>query len=262
MKPKHNSRFRMLYGLVTTCGIAVIGLGLYRVIHDQTSAIWIAMALLAAIAGSFSLKIPGINGRVSAGDTIICLSILILGPYCGAISASVDAVVGSLRCKTSSRRLQFALYNAGSSALSAFVVGQVLLHLPGGPTVHPQILSSVSLLGLCVMAGSYFLINTTLVAAAVALESSRSFIEVWQRGFMWTCVNYVVGAFVAGFLAQLAGSLSPAKLGAILFSCTAVYVSCRAYVRLAKIAEGRENTQHVQTSGKSSHPLIASVEIP
>jgi hypothetical protein len=86
----------------------------------------------------------------------------------------------------------------------------------------------------------------------VALESSRSFIEVWQRGFMWTCVNYVVGAFVAGFLAQLAGSLSPAKLGAILFSCTAVYVSCRAYVRLAKIAEGRENTQFATQA--ASHP--------
>jgi len=253
MKPNLNSRFRMLYGSVTICGMIVIGLGLYRVIHDQTPVVWIAMALLAAIAGSFSLKIPGINGRVSAGDTIICLSILILGPYSGAISAAVDAVVGSMRCKTSSRRLQFALYNAGSSALSAFAVGQVLLHLPGGPTAHPQILSSVSLLGLCVMAGSYFLLNTTLVAAAVALESSRSFIEVWQKGFMWTCVNYVVGAFVAGFLAQIAGSLSPAKLGAILFSCAAVYVSCRAYVRLARIAEGRENSQFA--SQAASHPI-------
>ena len=240
MKPQNDSRFQILYGSVAACGMAVVALGLYRVIHDQTPAAWIGLALLAAIAGSFSLKIPGVNGRVSACDTIICLSILIFGPYCGAISAAVDAVVGSMRCKTSSQRLRFAIYNAGSSALSAFAVGQVLRRLPGASTTHPQVLLSESLLlALCVMAGVYFLINTGLVAAAVALEKSLNFIEVWQKGFMWTCANYVVGAFVAGVLAQLAGSLSPGKLAAILFSCLAVYISCRGYVRIAKAAEAQ-----------------------
>jgi len=111
------------------------------------------------------------------------------------------------------------------------------------------------------MAGIYFLVNTGLVAAAVTLEKSLNFIEVWQKGFSWTCVNYVVGAFVAGFLVQLAGSLTPGKLSAILFSCSAVYVSCRAYVRLAKIAEGQENTQPLQADGSASRPLIESVEM-
>ena len=244
MKPEKRPGFRILYGLVVAFGIAVVALALYRIIQDQTPATWIVLALLAGIAGSFSLKIPGINGRVSAGDTITCLSILMFGPYTGAITAAMDALVGSMRCKTSSRRPQFALYNCSHSALSAFTVGQILLHLPGGPTVHSPILPSASfLLALCLMAGIYFLMNTILVTAVVVLERSLNFFQVWHRRFVWTCVNYVVGAFVAGALAQVAGSLSPAKFGVILFSCLAVYVSCRAYVGLAQKLESQEKMQ-------------------
>jgi simple sugar transport system permease protein len=32
------------------------------------------------------------NGRVSAGDTITCLSVLLLGPYAGALTAAADAL--------------------------------------------------------------------------------------------------------------------------------------------------------------------------
>jgi hypothetical protein len=244
MKPEKRPGFLILYGLVVACGIAVVALALYRIIQDQTPATWIVLAILAGIAGSLSLKIPGINGRVSAGDTITCLSILVFGPYAGAITAAVDALVGSMRCKTSSRRLQFASYNCGVSALTAFAIGQILLHLPGRPTMHPQLLPSASLLlALCVMAGAYFLINTILVSAAVTLEKSLNFFHVWHRGFMWTCANFVVGAFVAGVLAEIAGSLSAAKFGAILFSCAAVYISCRAYIGLAQSLENQEKAQ-------------------
>jgi hypothetical protein len=244
MKPERNLGFRILYGSVVTCGIVVVALALYRLIQDQTPATWIVLAVLAGIAGSFSLKIPGINARVSAGDTITCLSILMLGPYSGAITAAMDAIVGSMRCKTSSRRLEFAFYNGSNSALSAFVVGHVLLRLPGNAIAHPQILPSASfMLALCVMAGIYFLINTILVTAVVSLEKSLNFFNVWQQRFMWTCANYVVGAFVAGVMAQVAGALSLAKLVVILFSCLAVHVSCRAYVGLARTLESREKAQ-------------------
>jgi hypothetical protein len=238
MKPESKPGFRILYGSVVTCGIVVVALALYRLIQGQAPYTWIVLAVLAGIAGSLSLKIPGINARVSAGDTITCLSILMLGPYSGAITAAMDAVVGSMRCKTSSRRLQCAFYNGSNAALSAFVVGRILLHLPGKAIMHPQILPSESfMLALCVMAGLYFLMNSFLVTAIVALEKSLNFFRMWRHGLMWTCTNYVVGAFVAGVVSQVAGALSPAKLLVIVFSCLAVYISCKAYVGLAQKLE-------------------------
>jgi hypothetical protein len=61
---------------------------------------------------------------------------------------------------------------------------------------------------------------------------------------MWTCVNYLAGAFVAGMLVQVADPLAPAQLGAVLFCCSAVYISCRAHVRLAqRVHRLREEAQ-------------------
>jgi hypothetical protein len=123
------------------------------------------------------------------------------------------------------------------------VVGQAILHLPGVRTPHPASL----VLQLCIMSGVSYLINTGLVAAAVALEKSLSFIDVWCEGFMWTCANYLVGALAAGILAQVSGTLSTVVLGAIFFSCAGVYVSCRAHVRLARshaILEARQRIEN------------------
>ena len=260
MKRTKNPKFWILYGSVVSLGLALIGLALYRVIDDQTTGIWIVLALLAGAMGSFSLKIPGINGRVSAGDTITCLSILLLGPYAGALTAAVDALGGSLRCKSSAQRFRFALYNSGNSAISAFVVGQVTMGLLGKPILYHQAVLSASslLLPLCVLAGGYFLLNTVLVAAAAAVEKSLSFIDTWRDGFMWTCVNYMAGAFVAGMLVQVPDPLSPAKLGVILFTFAAVYISSRAHVRLAQeVQHLRENAQPDNGSDQSTGAAVA-----
>jgi hypothetical protein len=96
------------------------------------------------------------------------------------------------------------------------------------------------------MAGLYFLMNTALVASAAALEKSLNILDVWREGFMWTCANYLVGAFMAGVLVQITGSLSPAKLAAILFSCAGVYISCKAHLRLAQAHEALESRQRAE----------------
>ena len=236
MKPDKNLKFSILYRSVVGLGMAVIGISLYRVIHDQIPGYWMLLALLAAIAGSFSLKIPGMNGRVSAGDTITCLTVLLFGPFAGVISATVDALSGSFRCKTSSRRFQFALYNSANSAISALAAGYATLALLGKPMLYGQADSNVSslILPLFVLAVAYYILNTGLVAAAVAAEKSLNFFNIWRDGFMWTCVNYMAGAFVAGMLSQVPEPFSPAKLAAVVVSCLAAFISCKAHVRLAK----------------------------
>jgi hypothetical protein len=239
MKPEMNRKFSILYRWMVGIGLGVIGYSLYRCIHDHTPAFWIILAFFASMVGTFSLKIPGMNGRVSAGDTITCLSILLFGPYAGALSAAADAIMGSLRCKSSSKRLQFALYNAANSAIAASVAGQAALALLGRPVFDRQseLDASTLILPLCVLAAGYYFLNTILVAAAVATEKSLNFFDTWRRGFMWTCVNYIAGAFVAGMLAQVPNPFTPTKLMVVAMSCLAAYISCTTHVRLARVSE-------------------------
>jgi hypothetical protein len=236
MKPVSTQKFYVLYRLVVGIGLGIIGISLYRVIHDQIPGYWLIMAALAFIAGSFSLKIPGMNGRVSAGDSIICLCLLLFGPFAGAITAAVDALGGSLRCKTSFRRLHFALYNSTSSAVSALAAGSAALALLGKPMLFGQtdVLASSLLLPLLVMASAHYLLNTGLVAGAVAAEKSLNFLNTWRDGFMWTCVNYMASSFVAGILAQVPTQFWPEKLIALAVSCLTLFISSKAHIRLAQ----------------------------
>ena len=44
-----------------------------------------------------------------------------------------------------------------------------------------------------------FLVNTTLIAGAIALSTGRGFVEVWQEDFLWSASSFMV-AGAAGAL--------------------------------------------------------------
>jgi hypothetical protein len=236
MKPTTNPIFRSWFRSVVVLGVILIGLALYRTLNQQPVGLPLMLAGLAFLIGSFSLKMPGMNGRASAGDAIICLCILLFGPYAGAVAAACDGAGGSLRCRSRNRRVRFMLYNASATAISAFAAAQAFYVLLGAAPLFGQSpVPAASLLApLCILGAVYYLINTALAAAAVALEKSISFYPVWRDGFAWTCVNYLAGAFSAGILAEYVNPLSATVLGALLFICAGVYVSCRAHVALAQ----------------------------
>jgi putative nucleotidyltransferase with HDIG domain len=50
---------------------------------------------------------------------------------------------------------------------------------------------------VAIIAPLYFVINTGLVAGAVALSTRQSVTLVWQRNFLWSAPSYLVGAALA-----------------------------------------------------------------
>src|SRR6185312_8445022 len=70
--------------------------------------------------------------------------------------------------------------------------------------VHPLALVSRPIFGLLfpllVLAVLYFLLNSWLIAIAVALEQHGSAFRVWRTNFLWLSLNYFSGASVAALL--------------------------------------------------------------
>ncbi len=63
----------------------------------------------------------------------------------------------------------------------------------------------------------------------------------------------MAGAFVAGLLALAPETLTPGKLAAVVFSCTAVYLSSRAHIRLAQtVRQLRERAQAADRPGSAA----------
>lgn len=250
MTRTHNTRFRVLYGLVAGVGVVLLLIAVYQLTQNQVSRPWVVLSLLTLVAGSLSLKIPGVAGRVCMGDALISLSVLLCGPLPGAVTAALEGIAGSLRCRNTSRRLQFVVFNAGVMALSAYAAGKVFFAALGQPTLHSgNIPTAGSLPGpLLAFAAVYFVVNTLLVAAASALDRSDKIFQTWWRGFAWTSVNCVAAAFVAGMLVQSEYPLALSGVVVLIVGSVAVYLNARAHVRLAHEVE----QQQAQPAGSAA----------
>src|ERR1041384_1738320 len=94
------------------------------------------------------------------------------------------------------------LFNAAATALAIWISGTVFYSFPGvQPHLHNSTsAASVFFLPLAVFTILYFLLNTWLVAFAVALHNNRSPLSVWWPHFTWLSVNYFSGASVAALI--------------------------------------------------------------
>lgn len=225
-----STRFKILYGSVVSAGLAILSIAVYRLIQTPAHWTWLLLSLLTLIAGSLSLRIPGVNGRVSVGDTLICMSVFMFGPLPGAVTAALEGISGSLRCRNASRRFEFLLFNAGAMASSAYAAGQVFCAVHGQPLLQPGHIAAANHLPgpLILFAATYFSANTLLVAAVAALEKSAPIFRTWRDGFLWTDFHYLSAAFISGVIVQVSNPLTLSALAIVIAACAVVYLSARA----------------------------------
>ena len=87
----------------------------------------------------------------------------------------------------------------------------------------------------------YFLVNTVLVAGAVALQTHTSLHTVWHRNFLWSGPSYFVSAAIVGASSEVIRRQAYLAVG--LFGC-ALYLTYLAYkVYLGRVAEERRQLQ-------------------
>jgi HD-GYP domain-containing protein (c-di-GMP phosphodiesterase class II) len=231
---------------LTACGIAA-----WNLLSGNTAYQWLILASLTIVTGSLTIKLPGVNSKISLSDTLICINLVLFGPAAGTITAALDGIFGSLRAKTASRRLEFALFNASSMALSACLGGLAFWTLVGKPLYRDPITPIGSLLpALALLALVYYFANSTFVATIVALEQHVNVFSVWREKFLFAIVNYIAAASVAGLLAQTEGSITALMVLTILTALAAIYVSSKSYADTAGDA-----LEHKESSNRWLHSV-------
>jgi putative nucleotidyltransferase with HDIG domain len=83
------------------------------------------------------------------------------------------------------------------------------------------------LLPVFALAVSCFLVNSWLVAIAVALERKASAIDIWRRSFVWLSLNHLGGASVAILLVTYTRDLDLTALSAIVPLLVIIYLTFR-----------------------------------
>jgi diguanylate cyclase (GGDEF)-like protein/putative nucleotidyltransferase with HDIG domain len=193
---------RWLYLLaVIIAGFIVILHSLYSLYARPVGYEWFILAGLTLLSGSFTVRVPTIPARLSVSETFVFTAVLLFGPAAATMVVALDSLVISLWIFKTSRRTERVLFNFAAPAVAIWIAAHVFYALAGiAPLSHARQPVFGLVFPLLVLAVLYFLLNSWLIAVAVALEQKLKAFGVWRQNFMWLSLNYLSGASVAALL--------------------------------------------------------------
>ena len=93
---------------------------------------------------------------------------------------------------------------------------------------------------------SYFLINTAMVATAIALSTQQNLIKVWNENFLWSAPSYFVGAGTAAAAVTLLGVVSGWWSWVLPLAAAPLYMTYHGYkVYLGRIDDEQRHVREM-----------------
>ena len=187
--------------VVAAVGLLVVGHCITMLLASPIGWEWVVLAGLTLLSGSFTVRVPSFQARISVSETFVFTSVLLFGTCAGTLTVALDTLVAALSSRRRAREPLRVLFNLASASLSIWTAGHAFYGLSGieplsiAPTRVPELLWP-----LVGMTSIHFLLNSGLVAAALSTERNESAFMIWRRIFPWLSINYFGGASVAALL--------------------------------------------------------------
>lgn len=154
-----------------------------------------AYFLLASIAATLKLRLPGLTGTMSIGFVFVLLGISELTlPETMLIACAGVAVQCLWRAKSRPAPVQ-VLFSVSGVAIA------LVLAYGGARLVRTQFHAESVSIVLAVATCLYFAANSLLVSGVLSLVRRESFRGVWQQCYLFAFPYYVLGGGVAGLMA-------------------------------------------------------------
>ena len=167
----------------------------------DTPYLFLALLVLSNVTSAFKVALLSASGStMSVSYAIDFAALLLLGPNPTTIIAVSSAWSQCTFRMKQPTPLYRTLFSMASLAITVRAAGWVYERLGGAPGVHADSFTvAAALVGA---ATTYFLFNTVLVSAAIALSTRQPLSPPWNQNFLWSAPSYFVGAavaFVAGW---------------------------------------------------------------
>jgi signal transduction histidine kinase/CheY-like chemotaxis protein len=217
---------------------AVMGSGLavlLALIPREFPLPWLfaGMVIAACLTASWkvNLLMPlGSGSTLSVSCSAKLATLILLGPGFSVIAAAAAAVTQCTYRVKQRYPLYRTVFSVAAEALTMGATGLTFLWLGGtvwlGGAGGELTISSLArpLVGAIL---TYFMVNTGLVAAAIALTTGRRFADVWRHDFLWSGVTYMV-AGTAGAIAAIVIARGDHWIAILLLA--PVYLTYRTYL--------------------------------
>ena len=216
--------------IVLVYGVGSVGLSANHFL------VWLSFAFVASLISSkHSLDLKGTYTGASVTDGLVCLAIIVLGPYDGAMLAAVDTVLASKRLRL--KPVNYA-FNISNTATSAFIAGEAYHRLASYLSGHyldqglaPTVIRFA--IPLIALAGLQYVLQVGATASMVRFATGTSLLRTVGMKFPWEPASYLAAATVAGIVNYVAVNHSLATVVVVLILALPVpilvYYTFRSY---------------------------------
>ena len=166
------------------------------------------------------------------------MTLLLLGPHHAVVTAVAGAWTQCYYRATEPAPLHRTLFSMSTTAITMAASGMVYVAL-GGEFAPTQVANLARPLVGAI--GTYFMVNTTLIAGAVGMATRRTMWETWRRDFLWSGASFMV-AGTAGAVAAIVIARGEHWKAALIMA--PVYLAYRTYeVFVGRLDDERRHTE-------------------
>jgi diguanylate cyclase (GGDEF)-like protein/putative nucleotidyltransferase with HDIG domain len=222
---------RVYIGVVLALGGGLLALALGS-IHFDEPARFLLFLILSSLASILKISIPmprllSQNGlTMSLSFMMNFAAMLVLGVHEAAIIGAVGAFCQCTFNVRHKNPLYRTLFSMGALAITLELTGFVYLWAGGTLGSQSTLVWSEEVLPLALAACTHFLINTGLVAGAIALSAEQPLVVVWAEHFLSGWINQMLGATM-GVL--IAGGLHQTRYWLLPITTLLLYLTFRTY---------------------------------
>jgi diguanylate cyclase (GGDEF)-like protein/putative nucleotidyltransferase with HDIG domain len=241
---------RLYVSAVIACGLALLAVCLPIATFHQP-VLFFGLLVLSSTSAALKVYLPLTTGgsTMSVSYAVDFASLLLLGPHETMLVAAGSALS---QCHLNSKEhnpLYRTLFSVASLVITVQGAGLAFHLLGGTSSAMPFTELARPLVGAATL---YFLLNTGLVATAIALSTRQAIVTTWNNNFLWSAPSYFVGALSAALAASL---LDHAGYWVAPFTFAPLYLTYRTY----KVYMGRidDEQRHVQ---QTSDLHLATIE--
>jgi len=193
---------RIYVASVIVAGAIVMAVCLPKVDISRQPVLFVALVAVASASAALKVTLPitTSGSTMSVSYAVDFAALLLLGPHATIVVAVASAFCQCHLNNKERNPVYRTMFSMAALVLTVESAGLAIRWLtePGAA----QDLSAVArpLVGA---ATAYFLVNTGLVATAIALSTRHPIASTWQTNFLWSAPSYFVGAGTAAVVATL-----------------------------------------------------------
>jgi diguanylate cyclase (GGDEF)-like protein/PAS domain S-box-containing protein len=166
--------------------------------HVANPVLFATLLAASALASSLRLRVPlgARSSNLSVSYSVDFAALLLIGTELTMVVAGVSAWLQSAFGNDRRNPVFRTIFNAATLVLTVKTAGMVFVYMGGQPGDLDLSLGEIGK-PLVASALAYYVVNTSIVATAIALTTRRAPWSVWQSNFLWTAPSYYVGAGAA-----------------------------------------------------------------